>query len=110
VALAAKGSCSIIRGEEVASDKLFLGLLGFWRELRTLAGVCAGAGTGADAGCGGGESVGVPDRKEGCGGTGALREGIDAVGFADSTVVPARRAEYSWIDAFVGIWYSTVFD
>ena len=54
--------------------------------------------------------MGVLGRKEGCGGTGALREGIDAAGFADSTVVPARRAEYSCLDAVVGIWYSTVFD
>ena len=67
-------------------------------------------GAEVDVGCGEGESVGVFDRKEGCGGTGALREGMKVVGFAASTVFPARRAEYSWIDALVGMWYSTVFD
>jgi hypothetical protein len=66
-------------------------------------------GAEGDAGCGDGESVGVFDRKEGCGGTGALRDGVKVVDFA-STVFPARRAEYSWIDALVGMWYSTVFD
>jgi hypothetical protein len=54
--------------------------------------------------------VGVFDRKDGCGGTGALREGIKVVDLAASTEFPARRAEYSWMDARVGMWYSTVFD
>ena len=51
--------------------------------------------------------MGVFDRKEGCGG---LREGMKVAEFGASTVFPARRAEYSWIDALVGMWYSTVFD
>ena len=67
-------------------------------------------GAKADAGCGDEESVGVFDRKDGCGGTGAFREGMKVVDLAASTEFPARRAEYSWIDALVGMWYSTVFD
>ena len=34
---------------------------------------------------------------------------MKVVDFAASEV-PAKRAEYSWIDALEGIWYSTVFD
>ena len=105
--LAAKGSCSTIRGDGVANEKLFSRARGldFWRELRTFGGVWAGAGAGAGADAGDGESVGVLDRKEACGGIGALREGMNSVDFA-----AARRAEYSLIDALEGMWYSTVFD
>ena len=54
--------------------------------------------------------MGVFDRKEGCGGSGALRVGMKAEDFATSTGFPSRRAVYSWIDALVGTRYSTVFD
>jgi hypothetical protein len=56
VALAAKGSCSVIRAVAVADVRLCLRArgLGFWRELRTRGGLEVG----------GGNSGGVFDRTE----------------------------------------------
>ena len=101
--LAAKGSCSMIRGDV----KLCLRArgFGFWRELRILGGV------GADAGGAGEDSVGVLEREvDWEGGGGACLEGIKAVDLAASTLWCSKRAWYSWIEAREGRWYSTVFD